>query len=1267
MNMRIPFLILMCLGHSHFSISQSRTGTELFKRGDTLAKVEKYQQALVWFAKAVERFQSEKNPKEALHALDAVRNCNQNLFHFDEALAAAERAMLLNRDSLKNSFRYSNVQYRGYRNTYRYDAATIDYLWSLINVIEQWPQGHRDIFLQRSLYQDLCKNFRTYSIKNIHLNDSLSLLNKTISANSLRWLIEIKWPAHIPVEESERSSLQRDSILAQKYFDASLKGSDSSISYLCKSVILQLKTNTWRPDLVYTFLRSAMRRDPAKNWYSSLVYYFETNLNFDSAFFYVDRAKHSWWVKNDIIRAKAKSFSNRKQAISATLKTDTILAHGYFEKAIQFEKAKKYDSAINNHQKAARIFLRYNCWEKYIEETGRSIEMSAIYNTYDSQNFEYNFNNLLEIALILFEEKSNVITTIYARLAKGQESELLYEDALKSYKKALANYSTKSNSGNVAVLTVSIARVYAKLGDDDEAFQYFNRALEIITNSKAPDNALIAEVYEGLYRYYLNHDNFMESLSYLEKASAAKGDLVNEKDNAAKYNVLRAGIYHRMGKADLAIDFYRRTIQYYRGTKDWDHELGAINGISSVLFDKELWKELDKALRRADYLIVQNSSFRVRTTLNAVRTMNFIASHFGPASKKLMYYDRAIELNAGGQFNEGMYEIKEERRLDDGYMAGEKWLMANDPDYLRNKNGGFGYYIDENELLKSYWEKAMVLKKVFLEKKDTDYVLESLWYYQKCDTLIDRLYQSSPGQATKVKLSNWRVYLSEESIGVSLLAFTATKDPKYKEAAFHFMEKDKAGQLLEAVSESHAVLSGGVPDSLVEKETRLKNAIHYLEQQLAGKKMRNDSSGVRQIQNAILESQRDHETIIAVMETDCPNYFSLKHKSPVTTSKPVQANIKEGQAMLEFMLGYTASYAAVITSTSLDFVALPHDTLLHKYVVALRNSIILRSREDFIKFSSLVYKNVFQPMEEQLSGKGIKELIIVPDDFLGYVPFEALVSNGEGENYSQFNYLIKKYLISYSYSASLYIQNKETKADIKGSSYVAFAPVFNDVNHTNFLVKGCSRFYDNTNYETTATRAFSRDGKYISPLPGTEEEVKGISKLVTDKNLFAKYFLFKEAREEVIKSGELSKYRFIHFATHGIINDNYPELSGLLLSQDSTSREDGILYTGEIYGLKLNAELVVLSACETGLGKIVKGEGIMGLTRGWIYAGAKNVIVTLWKVSDQSTVDLMIDFYNHLISGNGITYSLREAKFELIKNPEYAEPYFWAPFILIGN
>src|SRR6185436_4310591 len=177
----------------------------------------------------------------------------------------------------------------------------------------------------------------------------------------------------------------------------------------------------------------------------------------------------------------------------------------------------------------------------------------------------------------------------------------------------------------------------------------------------------------------------------------------------------------------------------------------------------------------------------------------------------------------------------------------------------------------------------------------------------------------------------------------------------------------------------------------------------------------------------------------------------------------------------------------------------------------------------------------------------------------------------------------------------------------------------------------------------------------------------GIFQLYKKKNLFAKYFIFKEAKEASIKGKELSHYKYIHLATHGVVNDEFPELSALLLAQDSTAEEDGILYSGEIYGLEWNAELVTLSACETGLGKIAEGEGILGLTRGFIYAGAKNLMVSLWRVSDASTSRLMIEFYNHLLTGKTKPDALKKAKLKLLRSKEFHHPYYWAPFVLIGN
>jgi CHAT domain-containing protein len=164
--------------------------------------------------------------------------------------------------------------------------------------------------------------------------------------------------------------------------------------------------------------------------------------------------------------------------------------------------------------------------------------------------------------------------------------------------------------------------------------------------------------------------------------------------------------------------------------------------------------------------------------------------------------------------------------------------------------------------------------------------------------------------------------------------------------------------------------------------------------------------------------------------------------------------------------------------------------------------------------------------------------------------------------------------------------------------------------------------------------------------------------------------LRSDATESNLKSGLLKEYNILHLATHGFINADKPELSGILLAQDTSGHNDGILYSGEMYNLDINADLIVLSACETGLGRLRKGEGIMGLTRALLYAGSKNIVVSLWPVSDRSTSDLMVSFYLHMLNGKkNESYSqwLRKAKLTMIKGRKYSHPYFWSPFILVGK
>jgi CHAT domain-containing protein len=158
-----------------------------------------------------------------------------------------------------------------------------------------------------------------------------------------------------------------------------------------------------------------------------------------------------------------------------------------------------------------------------------------------------------------------------------------------------------------------------------------------------------------------------------------------------------------------------------------------------------------------------------------------------------------------------------------------------------------------------------------------------------------------------------------------------------------------------------------------------------------------------------------------------------------------------------------------------------------------------------------------------------------------------------------------------------------------------------------------------------------------------------------------------DATESLIKTTDLNKYSYLHLATHGVVDETEPELSRIYL-QTSSNQEDGNLFAGEIYNLKLNANLVTLSACQTGLGKISKGEGVIGLSRALIYAGAQHLIVSFWSVADESTALLMKNFYTEMLnsSTNDFQESLRVAKLKMISNDKYSTPFYWAPFILIG-
>ncbi|MCK4344818.1 MAG: CHAT domain-containing protein, partial [Bacteroidales bacterium] len=411
---------------------------------------------------------------------------------------------------------------------------------------------------------------------------------------------------------------------------------------------------------------------------------------------------------------------------------------------------------------------------------------------------------------------------------------------------------------------------------------------------------------------------------------------------------------------------------------------------------------------------------------------------------------------------------------------------------------------------------------------------------------------------------------------------------------------------------------------------------------------------------------------------------STKNETTPISIKDIQEIIDNKTAIISYVINDTCIYTFTLTKTNLSIETIPIKNLpelvnYYRYGLIYTNS--TRFANYYKDYSFTLYDQLFPKTLK----KSVKDLIIIPDGELSFIPFETLLTEkSSDQNWKELPYLIKDYNISYSYSANLYyktflksllprLKKGELPEVTDLNDWLAIAPVFNDEITASLTLRTRELLHqlDTISGDTTGTRGTLITGEYVSPLPGTENEVRAIFDQYDQIGKKALVQINNNANEKFIKSGELEKYRFLHFATHGFVNTLKPELSGILLAQDSTINEDGILYSGEIYNLKLNSDLTVLSACETGLGKIKKGEGLIGLTRALLYAGSKNIIVSLWKVADNSTSDLMIDFYKNLLEAKQekqeFSQALRQAKLKMIDEGKYAHPFYWSPFILIGK
>jgi CHAT domain-containing protein len=537
---------------------------------------------------------------------------------------------------------------------------------------------------------------------------------------------------------------------------------------------------------------------------------------------------------------------------------------------------------------------------------------------------------------------------------------------------------------------------------------------------------------------------------------------------------------------------------------------------------------------------------------------------------------------------------------------------------------------------------------------------------------------------------------------------------EYAAEAFKVTEQSRSRSLLDMLGETGASITEGIPADLLKRKQENLDQQQEIAEALLGISLSNEPEKKKpsQLEGELEKLQTDFDDIENQIRTSSPRYASLTANQPLSLADVQQRVLDDQTVLLEYSLGRETSFLWAVTRDSASIYKLPARPTIDKLATDLRAQLIpakLQRRlvgidvmadsqrglgisatpfaEDaaaFVGASAALYKAVVEPVASVI---GEKRLLVVADGALNYVPFEALVKSSDSGDYSSLPYLIKSNQIIYAPSASVIgaIRAQDnSKAD--RAILIVADPVFNSAdsrarvtttsNSTDTRGLGIqSALSDVSGSDVAASATTAKmQGLPLARLAGTRTEADQIVKLARAAGGQADVWLDLDASEENIEARDIRKYRILHIATHGLLNAERPQFTGLVLSLIGNKSEDGFLRTDEVFNLRLGSPLVMLSACETGLGKEKRGEGVMGLTRAFMYAGAPTVGVSLWSVADRSTSDLMADFYKRLLApsstastGVSASSAMREAQLAMIAGKKYSAPFYWAPFVLVGD
>jgi CHAT domain-containing protein/predicted Zn-dependent protease len=882
-----------------------------------------------------------------------------------------------------------------------------------------------------------------------------------------------------------------------------------------------------------------------------------------------------------------------------------------------------------------------------------SIQAAFLYKAGIELNYAGQYYEALDSFLIALElrkkaygEESNRLASTYMAVGTVYKNIGKYDLAIQNVTMAEALYRNRygKKSKRLANIYINLGNIYRAKLNYPEAIQYFEQSITILKNQEIIDSLDIAYNYYSLAEVY-----------YLMKKYDVAIEIINNNvyysttDDKIYYYGLLGAIYQEKQEFDLASEAYQKAIRYSSELYPANDINIAIQYLSYAYFlsNSGKYDGAEEMLGKA-YAII--SSTETETGRNLAEYYKIYG---------VLYSDKNINSTDINDFKNQKY-WNYQRAIEYFKKALKAYNFPSEPELIADLNEINSISIMASiDLLKliadAYVEMALIYDG---DKKNTckNAIHQSLNYYEVISRLLQKTKREISDDDSRILLSGLEQSTFIKLIQTSYRAYQLDNSPENIERAFQNAESLKSGSLFNKLSNDEAMKSSLIPDSLLTLEKRINSNITNYKTTKYNEELKEnpDSTEISRSDSILFNLRRQRTELNDYLEKNYSQYYKLKYSDNSIQINELQNNLKSGEALIEYVLNETDSitelYTFFFSNNEILFnrTELPHtftkniDEVFH---FMSNPKYIFTKNEDSRKFcvaSGQLFQKLIGPYENKIKDKN---LIIIPDGKLSYISFDALLKElPDTTSIIQFNkldYLIKSNCINYSYSANLLYNTDNTKKDSK-KSILAFAPI-----------------YDSDSI-TIGKEVFP-----LRPLPGTQKEVDLIASEIKTEACKG-----REATESNFRE-KSEKYDILHLAMHAFINDSLPSLSQFAFSQNKNGQleSDGLLSVADIYNLNLNARLSVLSACNTGTGRLKKGEGVISLARGFFYAGCPAIVMTLWEVEDNSGTKIMSSFYKFLKKGKNKDEALRLAKLEYLENANsrLAHPHYWLGYVSIGT